>query len=477
MDAAVSKYLDDNFEKVRLLKRSDKGEVWLASDQNGKLVIWKRIFYVGLPYVQLKEHNEVLLWPEIFYVAEDDRETIVVEEYISGNTLAEFVEKGEHISEEKALQILMQLCRGLAVLHGMGIIHRDIKPSNIIWQNGNVRLIDFDASRSIKEGAGEDTKLLGTKGYAPPEQFGYGQTDARSDLYSLGVTLQELLGDGYHGCLQNILKKCQKVDPEQRFQSADKLRVAVYYYRYKKLLLYGIAAGIMILAGMGWFFSQKGMVHIPMPSNPLQQENVEKSQDESEQDAAQEKMTTDVPGIPSAVNSNEDSNGKDEPTNQESFIDMEPSKSGRAGKHNGKVVSSISLNGEVWNTNHTVSISPDEWSDWEWRNNQYTGSTPLPDDWILRVRIENQSDAILEKPRVRINYKREDSSFYGASLSPGETENIEVPLNMYRVDSWNEFHLYIEADSSQEISRGFYDLVFNLADVGKYRQEHFYKAR
>ena len=73
-----------------------------------------------------------------------------------------------------------------------------------------MRLIDFDASRSIKEGAGEDTKLLGTKGYAPPEQFGYGQTDARSDLYSLGVTLQELLGDGYHGCLQNILKNLWK---------------------------------------------------------------------------------------------------------------------------------------------------------------------------------------------------------------------------------------------------------------------------
>ena len=127
MNAAVLEYLADTFEKVRLLKKSDKGEVWLASQKSGNLVIWKHIFHTGIPYVQLKEYHHAL-WPEIFYVAEDEQQTIVIEEYISGHTLAECIEEEKYLSEKEAMMLLIQLCRGLAALHGMGIIHRDIKP-------------------------------------------------------------------------------------------------------------------------------------------------------------------------------------------------------------------------------------------------------------------------------------------------------------------------------------------------------------
>ena len=119
------------------------------------------------------------------------------------------------------------MCDGLKELHEHNIIHRDIKPSNLILQSGKIRLIDFDAARIFKEGKAEDTKLLGTKGYAPPEQYGSGQTDQRSDIYSLGVTMKNLLGSNCKGHLKKILDKCTAYDPKNRFQNVDELKTAL----------------------------------------------------------------------------------------------------------------------------------------------------------------------------------------------------------------------------------------------------------
>ncbi len=106
------------------------------------------------------------------------------------------------------------------------IIHRDIKPSNMILQGDRIRLIDFDAARIFKPGQETDTKLLGTKGYAPPEQFGSGQTDSRSDIYALGVTMKILLG-GNCGGLTDILDRCTELDPKNRFQNVAELKDAL----------------------------------------------------------------------------------------------------------------------------------------------------------------------------------------------------------------------------------------------------------
>ena len=88
-----------------------------------------------------------------------------------------------------------ELCEVLVFLHGYGIIHRDIKPSNLLLApDGHIRLIDFDAAREGKPSADNDTRLLGTRGYAPPEQYGFAQTDSRADIYAAGVTMKQLLG-------------------------------------------------------------------------------------------------------------------------------------------------------------------------------------------------------------------------------------------------------------------------------------------
>lgn len=124
------------------------------------------------------------------------------------------------LTEREARKILLALSHGLAKLHDLGIIHRDIKPEHIlIEKDGTPRLIDFDTCRRFKDGKATDTTLLGTKTYAPPEQFGFQQTDQRSDIYSLGVTISELLPPNYQGTLRPILNRCSRLDPADRYQN------------------------------------------------------------------------------------------------------------------------------------------------------------------------------------------------------------------------------------------------------------------
>ena len=193
LEAAMA-FLASEYERVRLLKRSERSEVWLVSDGAGRARVLKTIHAGHLPYALLKAHPSPL-WPEIVFCAEDADETVVVEEYVSGHTLEERRRARNWLTEAEAALLLASLAVGLADLHALGIVHRDIKPSNIIIEStGQARLIDFDAARVMKPGASHDTHRLGTEGYAPPEQFGAGATDGRSDLYALGVTVRECLG-------------------------------------------------------------------------------------------------------------------------------------------------------------------------------------------------------------------------------------------------------------------------------------------
>lgn len=230
MKASVQAYIDDRFEKIKILQQNSKGEVYLAqSKETGEFVIIKRVNLTGLPYKTLRQ-NPNPLFAKILKCAEDSNDTVIIEEFIQGEPLIERLERENFLNEDEAQKILLQLCDGLNFLHELGIIHRDIKPSNLILQTGGiVRLIDFDAARIVKANKSEDTNALGTKGYAPPEQYGYGQTDARSDIYSLGVTMQKLLGKNYRGRLESVLAKCTEIDPKNRWQSVNELKSALIY--------------------------------------------------------------------------------------------------------------------------------------------------------------------------------------------------------------------------------------------------------
>lgn len=163
----------------------------------------------------------------------DDGKLIVVEEYVQGRSLKQILDEQGLLNEEQAYEIAVQLVDILVRLHQLepAIVHRDIKPSNIIIEkNGHVNLIDFNAARHVNADKNEDTRMLGTVYFAAPEQFGFGQSDERTDIYGLGATINYIMtgdkpGAGIAECIfSDILKKCLMVDAKDRYQSAEELR-------------------------------------------------------------------------------------------------------------------------------------------------------------------------------------------------------------------------------------------------------------
>lgn len=179
--------------------------------------------------------------PEFLDEFENDRTVCVVREYVEGRPLDQYKEENNPTNEE-AIKICVQLCDILIYLHEQKqtVIHRDIKPQNIIVQpDGTVSLIDFDISRIYHTEALTDTEFIGTREYAPPEQYGFSQTDHRADIYSAGVVLGWLLTGEINAQkvmqrlsdarLASIYKKCTAFSPEDRFSSATKLKAALLY--------------------------------------------------------------------------------------------------------------------------------------------------------------------------------------------------------------------------------------------------------
>lgn len=171
--------------------------------------------------------------PAVKECVADDGKLIVVEEYVQGRSLKQVLDEQGLLNEEQAYDIAVQLADILVRLHQLepAIVHRDIKPSNIIIEkNGHVNLIDFNAARHVNADKNEDTRMLGTVYFAAPEQFGFEQSDERTDIYGLGATINYIMtgdkpGAGIAECrFSDILKKCLMVDAKDRYQSAEELR-------------------------------------------------------------------------------------------------------------------------------------------------------------------------------------------------------------------------------------------------------------
>lgn len=211
------------YEEIELLKQSEKSKVYLVREKNGeRLFIKKMLRGTHNIHAVLQSCPHPYL-PKLYEVSMSDDTTTIIEEYVEGQTL-----ENAELSESEARSVARELCVVLGFLHGKGIIHRDVKPSNIISaKDGHIRLIDFDAARMPREDAEQDTRLLGTKGYAPPEQYGFSQTDERTDIYALGVTLQQLFGEkARQQPYQRMIRKCTNLNPDKRYQSARQVKRA-----------------------------------------------------------------------------------------------------------------------------------------------------------------------------------------------------------------------------------------------------------
>jgi hypothetical protein len=183
----------------------------------------------GLSHVGLPVFDEVTVL---------DGARFTLRRYIEGEPLNEIFKSEKN--DEKILDIFLQLCAILEFLHSRGIIHRDIKPSNIIYnKKTNVAtLIDFGISRRFNEAAENDTVYFVTQKFAPPEQYGFSQTDARSDIFSLGMVLRFWLTGTTdrkakisNPRLAKIVAKCTAFEPDRRFQTAEKLKNSLLRYK------------------------------------------------------------------------------------------------------------------------------------------------------------------------------------------------------------------------------------------------------
>ena len=168
--------------------------------------------------------------PVVYEVAQDGSRVLVLEEFIDGTTIAEAL-KTQTYAEAEAVSIVMELCGVLAVLHSLGIIHRDIKPENVmIDREGRVKLIDYGAARFYKSYQVNDTVIIGTTGFAAPEQFGIAQTDNRTDIFSLGILLNVMLtGEHPSRCLYQgkrlarVIQRCTQIAPDKRYPNVQRL--------------------------------------------------------------------------------------------------------------------------------------------------------------------------------------------------------------------------------------------------------------
>ncbi len=246
------------YQIITTIKESDKGSVYLATMEGyGFPVIVKRLKHGNrqvFEAIQELQSNQI---PQVYLMEETEDGLLVAEEYIEGELLLNRIREGM-LTESQYLDIAKQLCEVLSKLHNHvpPLIHRDIKPSNIIINSkGVVKLIDFDSSRVYKEDSDGDTRLLGTEKYAAPEQYGFSQTDSRSDIYSLGVvfgSFSESFSDARKKRWNKLVERCTLFAPESRFQTVEEISreiVKIEKFRTLQRIKLGIGAGMTIMLG------------------------------------------------------------------------------------------------------------------------------------------------------------------------------------------------------------------------------------
>lgn len=227
------------WEPVECLAKSEQCEtLTLRHRRTGDKAVLK-VLDKNMPEVELLDALKRLehpCLPKIYGICADDEKVYVLREYVVGESLA----NKQPFSEEEAVCIGMRLCDVLQFLHGQvtPIIHRDIKPENIILkEDGTPVLIDFGIARFRTGDRKADTRIMGTERFAPPEQYGFRETDARSDIYALGVVLGWMLTGNIYASerknaiqnrnLERIVKRCTSFSPEDRYPTAGDLKHAL----------------------------------------------------------------------------------------------------------------------------------------------------------------------------------------------------------------------------------------------------------
>lgn len=225
-------HIESDFSAVAVLKESEGTRIthlrhktskmhFVLRECSGHPEVYQKLLTVSCPNL-----------PQIYEIAEADGRLLVLEEYIQGDSLHSILECGT-LSTKQTRKIALQVCEALWTLHSLGAVHRDVKPDNIILRGDEAVLIDFDASRLKKPEKHADTLILGTTGYAAPEQYGLSQTDGRADIYALGIVMNVML-TGQHpstllagGHMGRVIRRCTMMNPDQRFRDVRHLMESI----------------------------------------------------------------------------------------------------------------------------------------------------------------------------------------------------------------------------------------------------------
>jgi serine/threonine-protein kinase len=197
------------------------------------------------------DHPQIV---KVLDIGADHDTFFIVMEFLDGQTIRELLRTAGMMRLDRAVEIMILVCRGLSYAHGLGIIHRDIKPDNImVLRNGAVKLTDFGlATVSAEKGMTQTGTMMGTLAYMSPEQARGESADARSDVFSLGATFYEMLTgvqafqgqtpavtlnkilsedpppiQGLPPHIEHVAHRCLRRDPEQRFQKVDDIVAAL----------------------------------------------------------------------------------------------------------------------------------------------------------------------------------------------------------------------------------------------------------
>lgn len=248
--------LGERYRIIRVLGAGGMGSVYLAEDikLQGKQWAVKEARQSNRSTKDFIEEAEALIQlnhpavPNIidYFPPDQDGYSYLVMDYVEGSSLQQVFDHSKHIlSIQDILQWSVELCELFSYLHQLKpkpIIYRDLKPSNVMLnKQGNIKLIDFGTARMFKSGKNSDTIPMGSIGFAAPEQFDYGQTDHRTDIYNLGALLYYLLSKGQFFYqtqsplskhrpdipveLEHIVDKCLMIQPDDRYQSAEELKL------------------------------------------------------------------------------------------------------------------------------------------------------------------------------------------------------------------------------------------------------------
>lgn len=208
---------------------NESHNIFLVQHQATKKIYVKKVLdiYNFSIYAYLRQ-NKITGIPQVIDIQEENNQLIVIEEFISGISLQEIMVTGQ-LSAVSLVRYICDLCDILDHLHSLPtpIIHRDIKPSNIIiTPYDHAVLIDFNAAKYLTNINTSDTILLGTKGYAAPEQYGFGSSTPQTDIYALGVLLKELTSTlpAPTDKFTSIINRCIQINPSDRFVSVKDLK-------------------------------------------------------------------------------------------------------------------------------------------------------------------------------------------------------------------------------------------------------------